>query len=270
MGVRADLAMAAAEKADSAQRLLIFRAPARGQGVGNMLQGLASALFLSELYGRQLCVWWKLFEAAFEPRDVERCPSKASFYEAGAGTGTGVLAVDAWVELWNFGESSTEALWRSTLSGDARTVVMQGNLVVDGIASAQLGNAFDARFTPTEAFLSLIREAPSVSPRIVAHLRVADDDSLARGLFADSGAWDALRRWLPHDTFVVSDSSRAYTELADFAKPRWAAPPHTATVRTLRSSSEHILRTWADWWVIRQVPPSPQGSLLVPSLYLSA
>ena len=123
-------------------RLLIFRAPARGQGVGNMLQGLASALFLSEQYSRRLCVWWKLFDQAFEP--TFPCPSKESLYKstASSSAGTGILAVDAWVELWNFGETMNEAQWRNALIGDARAVVMQGNLVVQGTEHARLGRAF--------------------------------------------------------------------------------------------------------------------------------
>ena len=230
-------------------RFLIFRAPARGQGMGNMLQGLATAMLLSGRYRRQLCVWWKLFEKAFEHRAAGRCPSKESIFTAAGPSGTALLQAP-WVELWNFGETTPEEHWRMLLASDERTVVLQGNLVVE--PDVRLGGDFDAAFGPTPALAALLRERGGAR-RIAAHLRVAGVEGEGRrGLFKEVDAWASLRRHLPSDTYVVSDSSDSYRELSAFASPPWGAVPHSATVRTISSSAAQILRTWAEWWSLRE------------------
>ena len=234
------------------ERYLIFRAPARGQGVGNMLQGLASALLLSERYNRQFCVWWKLFEAGFEHLAAEHCPSKESLYTAGSAS-TPMLSVDAWLELWNFGPSSTLADAQEVLKSGARVVVLQGNMLVE--PRTRLGRAFDTSFKPTAALREML--AGLQTHQIAAHLRVAGSDASAseqRGIFAKDGTnvWDDLRRFLPGSAFVVSDSPEASRELGSFASPPWGASPHTATVRSISASRPHILRTWAEWSILRQ------------------
>ena len=109
-------------------------------------------------------MWWKLFEHGFEHLDAARCPSKESLYTAGesatlAESATAMLAADAWIELWNFGETTPEERWRETLSSDLRVVVMQGNLLIapghtmgdpDHImVRPYLGRMFEASFKPT-------------------------------------------------------------------------------------------------------------------------
>ncbi|KAL1511073.1 hypothetical protein AB1Y20_005896 [Prymnesium parvum] len=232
-----------------ADRLLIFRAPARGQGMGNMLQGLATAMLLSEQYGRTLCVWWKLFEHGYARRDGSACPSKAEVYAPLPSSQTALLAADAWLELWDSGPTTPEREWRRVLASSARAVVVVGNLLL--APSHRRAAAFESAFTPTEALAALLQRERA--RRRVAHLRVGDvGESARRGIFAEAGAWRSLRAHLPRDTYVVSDSEECYRELRGFASPAWGAQPHSASVQSIAASSTSIIRSWAEWNVLRQ------------------
>ena len=197
------------------ERFLFYSAPARGQGVGNSLQGLASALLLGEQYGRTVCVWWKAFELAFERRGNAGCPSKTSLYTAEATASTSLLGVDHWLELWDFGQTMESPIWRAALSGASRHVVMQGNLLVEGATDrqARLGHSFDVHFRPTPRLMRLLAGAPT--HRTAVHLRTGDGTQAdgPRGLLRDAEAWERLREWLPNRTLVLSDSDEAYRQL---------------------------------------------------------
>ena len=66
------------------------------------LLGLETSLSLEALPER---------EQAFDALVPHLCPSKETLYSAEGTSGTALLAVDAWLELWNFGESTPEADW---------------------------------------------------------------------------------------------------------------------------------------------------------------
>ncbi|KAL3904837.1 MAG: hypothetical protein SGPRY_011141, partial [Prymnesium sp.] len=93
--------------------------------------------------------------------------------------GTGMLAADGWIEMWDFGETSAESEWREVLASDRRVVVMQGNLLVE--PSVSMGHAFEQSFRPSEALAAQLDRQSN--HRLVAHLRVADGEG-SRGLAA--------------------------------------------------------------------------------------
>ena len=153
-----------------------------------------------------------------------------------------------------------------------------GGAVTDALHAGDGGGSTDTRAAPPLTFPFAMRDAlqrliPAAPRRVVAHLRVGDEhEGSRRGLFRQPNATDALRRMLPSDAYVLSDSDDVYAALCDTRDcPEWRAMPHSAT-RAMRPPDEgrhaaQTLRTWADWWSIR----SATGLVLhTPSAFASS
>ena len=69
----------------SSERVIVFRGPGRGQGIGSMMRGVAAAIALGQQHNRRLCVSWRDFEKAFKPVDAFKCPSKVTYQKQSAG-----------------------------------------------------------------------------------------------------------------------------------------------------------------------------------------
>ena len=234
-----------------ADRWLVFRGPARGQGVGSMMLGVSTALALGQQHGRMVCVSWRSFELAFANRFD--CPPKHSYFSTGTSS-TAFLDDDVAFEEWSFGDTASAAIQaerRQTLLQSNRTIVlMQG----DGGSRVNFHWPIAFPFAPKPALATLIEATRE--PRLVIHLRVGDPHERSRrGALSEPALLDSLRSSLPRDAYILSDASAAYDALCDrFACPVWRALPHSAE-RAMRpadaATNLHTLQTWADWWSIR-------------------
>ena len=231
-------------------RWLVYREPARGQGMGAALHGVAAALTIAHTYGRRLCVAWKAFEVAFSGN--HQCPPKSSYFSAVAGLGTAVLT-DASFELWSFDHSGSAveptAIPTALLAGNRSVVVMSG----DG-GSVPLAAPHEFPYSPRPELEALL----GPPRRTVAHLRMGDEHEAQRGLFRDPSALELLHAALPSDLYILSDSASVYNALCERRScPPWRAVPHSierdARIRQGGAQHRHrqTLQAWADWWTLR-------------------
>ena len=250
---------------DDGVRYLVYRAPARGQGIGSMMNGLAAALVLAARHDRRPCVRWHDFGIGF--RWTLPCPSPEEYYvPAGDGLQTAVIDASGVIEMWSFGASTSGPEASALLQSSRRIVIMYGDGGSVDVASA----------TPLALpALPLPSLASALSPPwpVVAHLRLGDpSESARRGIFAQDGAIERLAEQLPEGTLVLTDSAEVHGAMCGggsqrhprFACPSWGVLPHSAERsgpaagggrRGADPDAKHnqtrmTLLTWADWWTI--------------------
>lgn len=125
----------------------------RGQGLGNIMNGLIAAYLLSIESKRCLIVQWPSFELMF--RSKRKCLRQYNSTRAS-------------VDYWNFGHSDSGARLRSLLESDVDDVTMRGNEYPNStwplVPSGSFYDLFEPRFTD---------EVETVDTLI--HVRVGDN-----------------------------------------------------------------------------------------------
>lgn len=206
------------------QRVLVYRAPTRGQGIGNCLFGLVTALTLARDYDRELCVDW---------------PQLTSFL-GGASSCPRTTAHQ--VRFYNFGHSDSRDHIARVVNGSAAVVELSGNDVWDG--KRRFPHFMDG-LCATVGFKRVT---------VAAHVRMGDSHADARGVLRRRDGWDVLRRCLPATAELVADHARAALELT---------PPHDGAPRRRRfvahSAMKHLSptelrQTWSEWCMLRHAP----------------
>lgn len=196
--------------ASEREKTVVYHAPVRGQSssIGNMLFGLAAALSFSHEIGAAICVDWPAFNRFVRAHPV--CPQP-----------------DANVAYFNFGTSDRrETIYRR--GRDSEILRWTGNRIWNAT------HVFPY-FVQTACRRVLRRRRF----RVVAHIRNGD-----RGILHRADGWSTLRRCLPKDAYIVSDSNLTYTEL-----PEHRRHSNSMAIRHLDAEER---RMWYDWCVIRQ------------------
>ena len=237
------------------RRALVFRGPQRGQGIGTMMKGFATALHIGGRFGRHVCVSWAAFEAGFQ-LDTGPCPQKHELFSHSdhESAMTTFMNPHNIIELWSFGHRDTlDARAHGLLASNETIVVMHG----DGGTEADAAVRMPFPVTPRPVLQPLLQPAFE----LVIHLRAGDPHEAAhRGLFSDGSATASLLASLPKAAYVLTDSDEVHGALCpSYTCPSWGVVPHSS-YRELAPAGHaderqrhatRTLRTWADWWAIR-------------------
>jgi len=162
-----------------ANKFLIFENKGRGQGVGNIMNGLISCLLIAQKYARIVCVSnWDSFSNAFQSVHADSC---AEILKT-----TSTYHRDT-VQCWNFGAGCEKSCWHSAgrcelvLASTAQIVWFDGNEYPEAIFPALRSGSFLSLYTPTTALKQILVWENQPPPKTVVHLREGDDASDVRG-----------------------------------------------------------------------------------------
>lgn len=193
---------------------IVFRAPSRGQGIGNSLHGLITAYSMAEILSRDVCIEW--------PR-----------YDLFAGAKRECPRPRLELEYFNFGKtlSGSELLSRLRQQPEA---ALRSNAVWN--TSKRFPTMFD-RFCS---------QFNTTRHSAVAHIRTGDSPNDARGILRTLDGWSVLRKCLPADAHIITDSRLAFKMLR--RDPRNVAG-HSEIGK---QSKEDLSQTWSDWCTFRQ------------------
>jgi hypothetical protein len=265
---------APAPKPPKPRRALLFH-PFRGQGFGNVVNGLLSAHLLADEYDRIVCVdaGWADFLRAFRPTHTE---DEAAFCEREwyLHKSTKREAKDRAVDckIVNFSAGTlNECSVRACLSHEG-PITFTGNAYPRW---AHVGrDYFAARYQPTELLEAVLPWHPD-PPDVVVHLRKGDTEHDQRkGL--DEDTFHALGRMLPNNTFLVTNRVGWYDWFGDkygWRNSGWFEVKHsfnpnrgwgrrggpdqqkrveTEVTNRLNITVEqlHELNMYSDWWTL--------------------
>jgi len=247
-------AIAPAVQVPRSERYIVYENGGRGQGIGNIMNGLVSAHMMAQTYNRTVCVdKWPTFRQHFTYAHDTACQHVLS---AGARS-----RAQPTVHCWNFGAGRCErACWdpggrcQVLLSGHTPVVRMSGNThpQPDWETLVLPPRLFAAVYAPTARLLSTLSWPHHRPPDTVVHLREGDNSADVRpGL--DSATLGALLRHLPGNTFLVTNSPR----ISQFYRnTTWSMFPvrhnsHRYSMHTAMSSDLlAATNAWRDWYTI--------------------
>ena len=95
--------------------------------------------------------------------------------------------------------------------------------------------------------LCAVAQNGSTTHHVVAHVRVGDSANDARGVLRRADGWSTIRRCLPRDAYLLSDSDRAFRELPGHHHPRETIRHTAVGVRP----KEQLRAVWGEWCMIR-------------------
>lgn len=242
----------------TSKRYLLFLV-IKGQGAGNLMNGLLAAHLLADEFDRIVCVtnefesFLEVFEA-IHPRAVEECPKVLA--EAPQRTSANK------VQLVNFARVANECKVQDMLRDGPDILYYYGNtyprwpIIPD--------NYFDRFYRAKPQLLAILPYQKA--PTTVVHLREPDSHADARrGL--DNYTLQALTDQLPASTFLVTNRVEWYArfEASGWAHPHWNGIVHSAVSKGWgkigeeyhgpRSSidldkAKQNLQLWADWYTM--------------------
>ena len=231
---------------DVGKKFLIFENKGRGQGIGNIMNGLISCLLLAQKYDRIVCVSsWDSFNDALQSVHKDECAEilkTTSNYHRES------------VQCWNFGVECEKSCWQSAgrcdivLGSAAQVVWFDGNEYPEPIFPALRDGFFSALYTPTSALQQMLVWATVIPPKTVVHLREGDDASDVReGL--DATTLNALYQHLPSDTFIITNSLRIHQH---YTNTTWDTYEHDTRQRhtALSNDISTSMLAWRDWYTI--------------------
>ena len=198
----------------SRKKMIVFRAPSRGQGIGNCLHGLITAYTLGEMFQRDVCIQWSRYTMFSHTKTT--CPNTKTV-----------------LKYFNFGKSHTKKEITSMLKRHD-VVALESNRVWN--ISTRFPNLF-------EDFCNQFNVA---TYNIVAHIRTGDNYKDRRGILLKENGWDILRKCLPNDTYIISDNLKTFTTLN---KPSRRVTKHSEIGG---GSKENLKQTWYDWCTFRK------------------
>lgn len=201
------------------KRTLTYIDGGRGQGLGNIMNGLIAASLLSIESKRCLIVQWPSFAHTFSSE--RRC-----FHDL---NGTG-----ARVDYWNFGYSDSAAHFRSVIESSVDDVRMSGNEYPNFTWPLVPNGTFHELFEPR--FTDAIETVD-----ILFHVRVGDS---SRDRRAGDKQWIKLQDLFPNATLIIN-SERLYKDTT------WRRPTHHKQEVSFHKLASTIdSSTWFDWYMI--------------------
>ena len=228
------------------QRLVIFginTLPTRGQGLGNLLNGLWVAHIFARWFDRNVCVNWADFNAAFVPisQGMQDACEKAI-----ASMQKSPLNVPK-VSAWNFGATNTFAEINATFSSAHQIIAFDGNDWPEpSWPSESMHQLFFDNYVPTTKLQVLLPPScrgsagllgHACGPKRVLHLRSGDNAGDRRGVFR-------CRR--PYESIKAAFNLSRYTIFAD----REDVYRGLAVHKTGPAFHTSGLASWADWVAI--------------------
>ena len=194
---------------------IVYKAPTRGQGIGNMLHGLVTVYTLAAEYNRTICVEWK--EYVMFVKTPPTCPTPTKY-----------------LSYYNFGYSDD--------INDIRRYIKHNNIA--GLVGNRVVNTA-VRF-PTQGS-QFCNRVGYIQRAVVAHIRAGDNKRDKRGIMKAGNCWEVLRKCLPKNAYIISDTKEAYSELYMFSHARQNAG-HSARKRL---SVQQLRQTWSEWCTLR-------------------
>jgi hypothetical protein len=247
-------------------RFILFRKLERGQGAGNIMNGLLAAHLLGQEFNRTVCVedGYTGFHVAFEAIDpfaMKYCPNiMAALMLNNEGQQSSRL-----LELVNFDDNVVD---ECSLQGQLASPTIQ---VIEYIGNTyprwpriRESNFFFRHYRARPALLDILPydDRGEQPPSAVVHLRAPDpnEDNRRNGLDEDSLV--ALGAELPRNaTFLVTNNVDWYTRFEqDFG---WSHSNWTSVIHSrghfawqdgvgtyLPAPIDQIMQLWADWYIL--------------------
>jgi len=231
---------------DIARKFLIFENKGKGQGIGNIMNGLISCLLLAQKYDRIVCVSsWDSFKNAMQSVHRDECDEilkTTSRYHRDI------------VQCWNFGTGCEKSCWHGAgrcemvLGSAAQVVWFDGNEYPEAVFPALSPGVFSALYTPTSALKQILVWRTPTPPKTVVHLREGDDASDVRGGL-DARTLIALHQHLPSDTFIITNSFRIHQH---YTKTTWDSYEHDTRQKhtALSNDVSTSMLAWRDWYTV--------------------
>ena len=246
---------------DSSRRFLVFHGKHRGQGSGNIMQGLLSAHLFGLEFNRTVCVLWPAFFTAFEysqPQHKDLCQGAESWHA------TPIL-------MWNFAKAPVDECHVHDILSDPKiNVVSYSGNAYPGWRSDIPSGLFYQYFQPKTTLLSFLPYSKDNAPKVVVHLRAPDGKADSeRGLDEESLSYlgEMLRG---NGTYLVTnrpDWYRRFHECCGWSydttwvdKPidhgamsiSWQ-PDGTRVLKKYKDSKMLVnqqLKMWSDWYTM--------------------
>lgn len=235
-----------------ADRFIVFRPIAQGQGAGNIVHGLLAVHALAEEFGRIVCApKYKDFNAAFEAIDpyvVQACGNlkqdKAALLRE--------------IRLVNYEKAPDECQLQERLASNQEIVYIVGNTYPRWRPIPE--RLFIKYYKPKPELMEML---PDPMPKTVVHLRKGDQGGDRReGI--DAASLEALGKALPSDTYLVTNNLAWYDYFSKnftWTHPNWHAVYHSAAHSFMWGDNGHAtdkeksipvqnLQLWCDWYVI--------------------
>ena len=192
---------------------------ARGQGLGNIMNGLAAAMLLARKYKRQVCVDWPSFNFAF-PVQLNNCSN--------------LVAVQH-TSFWNFGSSDPRSRVHKIFQSREKVISFSGNEYPDAVFPPLLKGEFKRHFFPRTSLL------PFASPReCVLHIRKGDGSHDIRSGTGVATLVAAAKSLPP--CHLVTNNVRWQSIFEPFG---WTFSQTEIVVHSSSGGNEKQL--WADW-----------------------
>lgn len=198
------------------QKTLTYKNGGRGQGVGNIMNGLIVAALLSEQANRKLCVYWPAFETVFKTRNSCPCPRTSN---------------TTYTHFWNFGNTHSKDHVFDVLFSDVEHVEMTGNDYP----------GYKWPSVPVTLFQNLFSSKISVPVvQLLVHIRVGDN--LADQRIRHENILK-VRQLYPNATLITNDD-RLYDTTG------WARPNYRRSTKFHTTASIFDRTLWHDWYSI--------------------
>lgn len=209
----------------------------RGQGMGNLLNGLWVAHIFARRFHRTVCVNWPQFNAAFTQHP--RCASILAEFSNSDRV--------PHVQSWNFGPTNTYKQLNATIGGPDSVIKFDGNDWPEPVWPTEpMHSLFFDNYEPSAALRPLLPPLCNTELGLhnkncghnrVMHLRLGDGARDKRGIFLCSNALQRIRAAFNINNYVIlADHDAIYEELG---LQKQGPAFHTAG-----------LASWADWVAI--------------------
>ena len=225
------------------KRFLLFSNGGRGQGIGNIMNGLLAVHLLAIQYNRTCCVsHWNEFLLAFVPENRDICTpltDRSSRHE---------------LSLWNFGPGALDRnCWLPNgncdllLKSEEPIIRLSGNEFPFPRFPALPIGTFDKLYRPSTRLLSYIPTNYQM-PTTVVHLRVGDNSADKRSGI-DVATQNTLIQMFPNTSFIISNNQIINER---FKQAGWKAYSSSSgqTHTSLSSNQDVLMKAWRDWYTI--------------------
>lgn len=226
-------------------RFALFRNGGRGQGIGNIMNGLLAVHLLAIKYNRICCVSdWSQFSLAFVSNNDHVCKlivGEKSEHQ---------------ISLWNFGPNMidrncwlAQARCDNLLRSEEKIIEFTGNDYPFEIFPALGRELFDKLYRPSALLLSYFPDSYKI-PETVLHLRVGDD-------FSDRRSGLNIRTQMffihtfPNTSFIISNNQIINDRFKAAGWRAYKSSPgqmHTVSL----NNKDLIMKAWRDWYTIFQ------------------
>lgn len=192
--------------------MIVFRAPSRGQGIGNSLHGLMAAYSLAHIFNKHVCIEWSRYNRFVEE---DTCPR-----------------TDTEVQYFNFGSIDSRKRVLDKIAAH-ENVAFRGNNVWN--TSQRFPHMFD----------EFCKQFNVTAYSTVAHIRTGDNRGDRRGILRAKDGWSIVQTCLPAYAHIITDDALTFKMLN---KTTRSTRGHSEMGR---QSIEDLRGTWFDWCTFR-------------------